>query len=448
MAVGVLMLALQVAVPKPMQVVQRDPDGTGRVEIAGTLDGDQAEGAEAIEARFGSGPWREIVAKPPAGPFRGALEHIPTGRGRVTVRVRGQHRDDVEIADVGVGEVFVVIGQSNAEGRVPHRQRWRDALVGGTHDVPTPSFFRDVAWTEADDPAADGTKKGSVWPAVAAHLAEGTHVPIGFIVLARTATSLVKPPDWSPTGGDYARMNALVGAATGESRHVRAVLFWGGQGDVLHHVPRARFVTAVGELTAALHRDLGPSTALVLDEVGQVFDPRAQMPDVENIRAAQLDAVDQGVAVWGPGTCDLDPRMPDTDGRHLQAPAEVELAARHWSSAIRAHFFGGPARRPTLVGVRAAVDGATLTVTFDCGVDPSHTPPTAFEVQTGGLALDIARLESAPGADKRAVRLVLAQPVRGPFTVSFGRGNAGCALPAADPDGLAARPFLEAVPTP
>jgi hypothetical protein len=93
------------------------------------------------------------------------------------------------VEHVGVGEVFIVAGQSNAANYGQERQTTRTGLVAA---------FDGAGWQLANDPqpGAAGTK-GSFMPSFGDAMAERFPVPIGIVATAIGSTSV---REWLPAG--------------------------------------------------------------------------------------------------------------------------------------------------------------------------------------------------------------------------------------------------------
>jgi Carbohydrate esterase, sialic acid-specific acetylesterase/Secretion system C-terminal sorting domain len=112
---------IQVTFPANRIVLQRDNQNKASVSIAGNFN----DLLERIEARFvpivnGQGvetPWTTIQNNPTNGIFNGSMQ-ILAGWYRLEVRgfLYGTIYGSTSVDRVGVGEVFVVAGQSNAQG--------------------------------------------------------------------------------------------------------------------------------------------------------------------------------------------------------------------------------------------------------------------------------------------------------------------------------------------
>src|SRR6185369_15380200 len=102
------------------QVVQRGQDGKAALGVSGTAAG--ADG-QAVEARVllkqipaPGFDWR-VVAKVKSGKWAGTVEGVPAvGPYRVDARLAGAAASD-RVTGVLVGDVWLLAGQSNMEGR-------------------------------------------------------------------------------------------------------------------------------------------------------------------------------------------------------------------------------------------------------------------------------------------------------------------------------------------
>ncbi|GAB4024354.1 sialate O-acetylesterase [Spirosoma koreense] len=112
---------IKLTIPVSRQIVQRDNRNQATVQVAGSF----GQPLDAVEARViaranGQGvntDWVTIQANPTNGQFNGTM--VVKG-GWYTVQVRGRSGGNVvatdEVDRFGVGEVFAIIGHSNAQG--------------------------------------------------------------------------------------------------------------------------------------------------------------------------------------------------------------------------------------------------------------------------------------------------------------------------------------------
>src|SRR5262249_21117010 len=134
------------------------------------------------------------------GKFHGEL-NLPAG-GWYSLKIRAR-REDAEVASdtvehVGVGEIFVVAGQSNSANYGEERQKTQSSLVAA---------FDGTHWQLANDPepGAGGTK-GSFMPSFGDAMAEHFHVPVGFVATGVGSTSV---REWLPGGTVLTRLPPL-----------------------------------------------------------------------------------------------------------------------------------------------------------------------------------------------------------------------------------------------
>jgi hypothetical protein len=141
------------------------------------------EAYDAIEARIGPEAWK---------PVTNSLAAPAGGWYRVEVRIvkQGKPVDSTAVEHVGVGEVFVIAGQSNSTNYGEELQRTRTRMVGA---------FSGAGWRLADGPqpgVQDNSRMGSFLPAFGDALYERLQVPIGVAAVGAGSTSVCKPRPW------------------------------------------------------------------------------------------------------------------------------------------------------------------------------------------------------------------------------------------------------------
>ena len=217
------------------QVIQRGPDGTGSIVLAGRTGrdgklklrlssaGNPVEGfADRTVATLSPGDWSvPVEGLPVGGPYRVELFQQDSTGGQLGREIFEQ---------VMVGDLWVLAGQSNMVGRAelvdvesPHRQ---------VH-VLRP----DDAWAKAEEPLHESRERygltigAGLGLTFAKEMVARTGVPIGLIPCAKGGTSLW---EWDPAlkteGRDslYGNMLARVGLAGGR---VAGVLWYQGEAD-------------------------------------------------------------------------------------------------------------------------------------------------------------------------------------------------------------------------
>ena len=412
-----------ISTPRDFQVVQRDATGLGTITVRGKGRGFGGP----VQVRWGDGPWHTMW-RTSSGSFAGALTAQPAGQAALYVRsARRRHVRAVRL-QVGVGDLYVVAGQSNASGRSPTLFACDDPLLVASE------FGNDYRWHRLADPvdspvgqvdvvSRDDYAGGSVWPLVAQDLMKDERVPVAFVPCARIGTDIVSwqrsvsAPDDPLTlyGSMLRRVRAVGGRA-------RAVLFWQGEADAKRLVLGDFYEACLLQLGADVARDCGaPLVTAQIGDYGPHFDPAA----VDAVRLAQASAWGESDVVAGPVLYDI-----DLEGNvHFTAVDDVTLAAQRWAAAILGGVLGREA------GVTARLETAvwdgdrTIELTAGPGT-VSLTPGLAggFTLRSAGEEVP---LESATVEAGGSVRLVLAAPPAGPLTVSLGEGRsgAGAAVP-------------------
>jgi lysophospholipase L1-like esterase len=378
-AVATASAALTIIEPRPHQVVQRigfapgdtpaAPADIGRARVPLVLAGIPAgvftarARVVAMAAPDEAGPWQRVeLGAATADGRRQAYLTVPAGgwyRIEVDVETAGEAAGDTAavaagterlaaaVEPFGVGEVFLVAGQSYATNTNDERLAVADPACR--------VVARDAAggWRVADDPqpTPDGSDGGSIWPAVGDELVRSLGVPVGFVNVAWGGTATAR---WQP-GGDLHRRLAATGAELGR---FRAVLWQQGESDVIEGTPTDAYVAALRGIRWAAVRSWGfepPWLCAKSTHHPTVYD---DPPGEERIRAA----IDRLVALPGFGA------GPDTDtlrGEARGGPASrrhftgagQRAAARLWAGLLTERL----QRPPT--GVEAAswlLDGLGL----------------------------------------------------------------------------------------
>jgi alpha-beta hydrolase superfamily lysophospholipase len=309
----------------------RWPLGFAALAVEGKLDGSAVDQVEIEIRRMDQAdqiilPWFRIPVRWKGETFRSDDFRVPAG-GWYQVGVRIQNEGMVTAAGTsgpfGIGEVFVVAGQSYAAGandailKISEQDRRASAL-----DLATGK------WQIADDPQPFVGDGGTIWPALANALLPIAQVPIGFVNVAVGATS---SRQWLPGTPLFERL-IQAGKSVGS---FRAVLWQQGESDVIERVTTAKYRANLMEIERAAAKAWGREPTWLLAK-------STLHPTVYNEPAAEQEireAIDQ---LWkqpgfapGPDTDILDgPNRggPDTR-RHFSAIGQ-ENAGRMWSAMV------------------------------------------------------------------------------------------------------------------
>jgi hypothetical protein len=348
---------IRVIQPVDYQVIQRQRSDRGVIQVHGVLVNHWATAREAliVEARVVSAdfssPWQLVAEKLPSTQWTASLDAPAGGWYRLEIRTR---QGDVTVAEasvehVGIGEVFVVAGQSNSANHGERRLSTRTGKVAaytGTH------------WQLSSDPQPGASgDAGSFMPPLGDLLVERLGVPIGIVACGIGATSV---REWLPAGSSFDHPPTLRGnvqelpGGGWESRGdiyatfaarlqqlgphgFRAVLWHQGESDANQAdanctLPGPLYAEYLTALIQATRRDIGWQAPWVVAQVSY-HSPTDMRSD--DIRAAQASVAQLSNIVAGPDSDALDAPYRDGNGQgvHFNERGLKELAAR-WVECI------------------------------------------------------------------------------------------------------------------
>lgn len=321
---------LALSAPAQYRVFQRS--GTsGTIAITGTLTG----AAIAIEARHNGGAWATIAASA-SGAFSGNLTSQAQGHGTLEVRPLGWPDLVQSVADVGIGDVFIVAGQSNASGRGTSNQVYAGSPAARL-------FGNDYAWKNLTDPTDSGIGQvdsisddtannpgGSVWPLIATSYLTSQGIPVAFVPCAKGGTAIAS---WQP-GVDHQDRTTLYGSMVYRALQTgcKTVLWWQGERDAVLGTSQASYSSDLVSLANAINTDLGVK---LMPCKLQTFTGASQAAQ-DLINAAIVAEWAVGNVLTGPDLSGLTTTPEDTF--HLITNAKLLSAAALWWSALQAAF--------------------------------------------------------------------------------------------------------------
>ena len=324
--------------PTAHQVFQRQTAQLGYIAVRGHLEADGRQAFDDVEACFyGSSPLAESAAEAKcervkydraAHTFKGMFA-VPAG-GFYTVELRtmlkGKRVGSQAVEHVGVGEVFVISGQSNSTNYGEVKQTVKSGFV---------TTFDGKQWRMADDPqpgVQDNSSKGSFIPAFGDALYAKFHVPIGVASVGHGSTSVRQ---WLPKGGRFKtqptmtkftsevapgvwecdgtlfngmmeRIQELDRFAPHGKHGFRALLWHQGESDAHqkppHEISGEEYRTLLAAVIAASRKNAGWKFPWFVAEVSYGTPAIPQSPE---IRAAQASLWRAGLALEGPDTDQL-----------------------------------------------------------------------------------------------------------------------------------------------
>jgi hypothetical protein len=337
--------------PLDYQVIQRTTLAAGEITISGEHDGDAGV---AIEVRLVSGKqegeWQRLAARWEGKRFSGKLVGPAGGWHRLEVRQAGAAEVPAVVGHVGIGEVFVVAGQSNSANHGEEKQFPRSGLVAAWDGAGK--------WQLANDPQPGASGGGgSFMPPFGDAIAERFGVPVGLVACGIGASSVrewlpqeVKFPNpptlegrvrhladgaWEADGRAYAslvgRMRAL------GPQGFRAVLWHQGESDAnqkdpTRTLPGNLYAEYLTHLLRASRRDIGWEAPWFVAQVSYHVPGDEASAD---IRAAQASMWRADLALQGPDSDLLKREFREAGGTgvHFNGTG-LRLHAKRWVERV------------------------------------------------------------------------------------------------------------------
>ncbi len=447
----------------PRQVVQRDARGRGMLEFGGTC---RTTGPVKVRvAGTGGFDWRH-AGEAKQGSWSAALAGPRTGgpyRIEAAVFAGSRAGESCAVADVLVGDLWVLAGQSNMEGvgrltevEPPHPLvrnfemggRWVKA-VEPLHWLPeSPDPVHWWGMTEAQrnefvpNYRRDRDRGAGLGIPFARHLVETTKVPIGLIPVAHGGTNM---DQWDPAkkdqGGKSLYGSMLRHVKDGSTGAVAGVLWYQGESEGFEREP-SPFLDRFLNLVAAMRADFNDAKLpFIYVQIGRSVMteiPAGRWTEIRELQRVALTRLTRAAMVTAVDL-ELD------DAIHIATPALKRLGIRLARQARRLRFGAkGIETGPTFR--RADVEGEKgdrIRVWYD-GVHGDLTPERnvrGFSVRdTDGNDLSLV-FEAMP--DPRApgsVLVLLRAPVPANANLFYGWGiDPACTL--TDEAGFAAEAF-------
>jgi len=313
---------LTIASPVSNQLFQRN-GATGTIDVSGNV----GIGTHSLEVRFNNHSWT-LVATNASGAYSVSVLSQPSEQG--LLEIRWQDRQDVTASktNIGVGDIFIVAGQSNANGQGTVNQSYSNATVNAVQ------FANDYNWKILVDPSDSNVNQvdivssdvsgGSVWPLLATSYMGAQNAPIAFVPCAKGGTSITA---WQP-GANHLDRTTLYGSMAYRITQVggcKAVLWWQGEADN-GSMSQATYNAYLDSLANALNTDLGVKLM-----------PCKLQNNLSVVNAAVAEAwADNSNVLTGPDLSGIS--TPPEDSVHIVTTAKLQSAADLWWAAFKAAF--------------------------------------------------------------------------------------------------------------
>ncbi|MDA7892633.1 sialate O-acetylesterase [Akkermansiaceae bacterium] len=344
--------------PLDYQVFQRSDQSSGVLIISGQLS-EPASKPTKIQVKFGplqraqsdGGVSTLGVVQKGESQFSFPSRHLAGGWHRLNVQavVGATIVGQVVVEHVGIGEIFVIAGQSNSANHGEEKQKVNSQKV---------STFDGKSWRIADDPQPGASGRGgSFIPPFANELVRKFKVPVGIVSTGVGATSV---REWLPEGERFPNpptiMNKVVShprggwmskgevyrklISRGQSlgrNGFRAVLWHQGESDA-NQKDGSRTLSGqlyqeyLGKLIKATRKDLSWECPWF---VAQASYHTPEDPGSEDIRAAQRALWKSGLALEGPDTDALTGENRDHDGNGVHFSGKgLRAHGRAWANKV------------------------------------------------------------------------------------------------------------------
>ena len=336
--------SLKLTQPQPHQVLQRMGVAPGKgyadVQIVGAAPAEAhqatweyrivvlADQPEQTAKTDAASEWTSVIPAITGETFQAAVR-VPAG-GWYRLECRCRVDDNVlatgAVEPIGVGEVFIVAGQSYATN-------CNDERLTVTDPQQRVVAFDSAkqSWAVANDPQPvfDGSDGGSIWPPLGDVLAKEFAVPIGFANVAIGGSSSAQ---WLPEGNMLPRLISA-GKTLGT---FRAVLWQQGESDVLTKNTTEGYVANINKIRDTAAKALGVSSPWLLAK--STHHPTVYNdPEGEGRIRAGIDELTKQVAfLLGPDTDTLtgENRGDINSRRHFTGIGQ-RRAADMWLTSIR-----------------------------------------------------------------------------------------------------------------
>lgn len=368
----------------PWELVGMGPDKPASTSIS--LSGIASAFTGAIEASFNGSSYATIATITEDGPWSGNLT-VSAGRGTLTVREVANPSNSVSVANFGVGDLYLVSGDSLSEGRLTSTQS--NGLV-----FSKPSVFRqDDIWIEANDPVDVSSTIGSHWPILATYLSTDYTRPVGFVTTGTGSRDLAgsdaNKTYYSKPNGGYTLITTQASKVSG---NFAGMLLHFGPNAALSspNLTQAQYLTALETFSDDIKADIQSDIPIYIGVMGR---SNSSLAGNEAIRMAIAEAIAGGKFEAGPNYITEN----WSDGVHPKTDLEGVIAAAKWFAALRG------IASPKVIAVETTSSGLRITVDSDLDTDISTYAVALFSV-------DGVNPISATRSGTRSINLVFASP--------------------------------------
>ncbi|WP_428659839.1 sialate O-acetylesterase [Runella sp.] len=345
-----------ISFPTSRLVFQRSNNNTATFVVSGSYQQGIPDQIEAALVPFVSGQgtatnWQVVEKSPIGGVFSGTIAGAG-GWYKLKVRVirNGKATDSTEVDRIGIGEVFLVAGQSNARGlqnygapsAADDRVNCFNYLNASfdPNELPEPTFSH----LNADSYIAPYGYSAWSWGMLGDMLVNRFNVPVLFYNVALEGTT---SRSWRESTTGYAANPYTGGYYTNQLPYsqlklvlrqftsltgVRAVLWHQGESDTQFSLSEQEIVSNLQQVIGQSRNDAGQNLSWVVSKVSY------NTYTSKTVTNAQTTVINTTSNVFeGPSTDNI--QIPRPDGVHIQGSALTTLA-QQWNQSLNSYFFG------------------------------------------------------------------------------------------------------------
>lgn len=326
---------LVIDAPSTRQILQRNGT-TANINISGRFLSDGV--GHDIEASFNGGSYQTITTNN-GGSFSGILTNQPQGQGSLTVRLKDNTTISKTILFVGIGDVYLSCGQSNAAdtGLLTNKQTYSHAILKAG------MFAGTYRYENLFDPVSDRvaqldtvsitspTPNGSYAPLLATLFMADQNVPIGIVSSSAGGTSISMWQKGASATDRTTLFGSAVYRALQQPNGIKAVLMHQGESDVLTGSVTAptTVTTLMSQFVADIYNALG--VPVVISKIHK-WDgsPTTNQTDVNNWHTAIDNVISSNPHALLGADFDLPTRV--GAGLHFTSNSEgLDAATRLWN---------------------------------------------------------------------------------------------------------------------
>lgn len=391
---------IKITTPTFQAVYQRDISGQRTIDVSGTftvpMDKIEVRAVPVISGQGIPAEWQDLQQAPKGGVFSGQITLIG---GWYTIEVRGVSDGKVVGRDVlarlGIGEVFIIAGQSNAQGlkAYPGPSAKDDRVLyvsnynNDTRDLltdPVPAAFDKI--TQNVDIMSPRGQTPWCWGILGDFLVAKLNVPVLFINVAWEGTGI---ENWASSAKGIQTVNKYGGfiyppqmpfgnlrVAARNYAHqygIRAILWMQGETDALYKTSASYYRDNLQFIMNTLGQETGNKRITWVIARTSRTSAGSNIESSINpvIIAAQNAVLDTPFNPTYPGP-ETDPLVPDRpDGTHFIGNESLTILANAWNQSLDSKFFStvtpvNPAKVPA-VSATCVTENNAVSISLPTG---------------------------------------------------------------------------------